>query len=190
MIKANYSDKKLIVDILTASFDKNKSVNYVAKQDKKREKRIKALMDYSFEQCWNYGDVFLSEDRKGTLLTLSSEKKKLSFNSILLDLKLVFKTIGIRRVAKVLKRESLIKAYHPNSFIYLWYIGVLPEYQGKGIGGKMLNDLLQIAKNNPIYLETSTLENLPFYKRYGFKVYGELSFNYKLFLLNIEPNNL
>lgn len=29
MIKANYSDKSLVVDILSESFDSNKSVNYV-----------------------------------------------------------------------------------------------------------------------------------------------------------------
>lgn len=35
MIKANYNDKNLIINILTKSFDSNQSVNYIVKQDKK-----------------------------------------------------------------------------------------------------------------------------------------------------------
>ena len=39
MIKAAKSDKHLIVDILTKSFDDNKSVNYIIKQDKNSDAR-------------------------------------------------------------------------------------------------------------------------------------------------------
>jgi hypothetical protein len=60
MIQAAYKDKYLVVDILTKAFDSNKSVNYVVKQDRKREKRIRKLMDYSFELCWESGEVYLS----------------------------------------------------------------------------------------------------------------------------------
>lgn len=34
MRKATYNEKSLIIDILTRSFDKNQSVNYIVKQDK------------------------------------------------------------------------------------------------------------------------------------------------------------
>ena len=36
MRKATSSDKSTILDILTKSFDTNKSVNYVVKQDRRR----------------------------------------------------------------------------------------------------------------------------------------------------------
>lgn len=64
MKKANLEDRKLIVDILTESFDANHSVNYIIKQDSKRKKRIQALMNYSFDVCRAFGDVFLSDDRQ------------------------------------------------------------------------------------------------------------------------------
>ena len=62
MIKAAYSDKNLVVDILTDSFETNQSVNYIVKQDKKRVNRIRSLMDYSFEVCYSFGEVFLSDN--------------------------------------------------------------------------------------------------------------------------------
>ena len=43
MVKARYADKAFIVSILLASFDQNSSVNYIIKQDNKRQERIKGL---------------------------------------------------------------------------------------------------------------------------------------------------
>ena len=48
MVKAIYSDKPLVVDILSKSFNDNKSINYIVKQDGKREERLRKLMEYSF----------------------------------------------------------------------------------------------------------------------------------------------
>ena len=70
MIRAEYTDKNLIVDILTKSFNDNQSVNYVIKQDNGRIDRIKNLMKYSFDMCYSFGDVFLSDDKKGCALIL------------------------------------------------------------------------------------------------------------------------
>ena len=71
MKKAQRNDKALVVDIFTKSFDTNLSVNYIIKQDANREKRIRALMDYSFEMCMAFGDVFLSDEiRRVPLLSI------------------------------------------------------------------------------------------------------------------------
>jgi hypothetical protein len=58
MIKAAYSDRSNIVEILANSFDDNKSVNYIIAQDKKRKQRMKRLMEYSFDVCYLSGKVF------------------------------------------------------------------------------------------------------------------------------------
>ncbi len=89
MRKAELSDKDLIVDILTRSFETNQSVNYIVKQDKQRLDRIAVLMDYSFEVCYMYGDVFLSDDKKACALVTYPDKKKTTLKSVLLDVKLI-----------------------------------------------------------------------------------------------------
>lgn len=68
---------------------------------------------------------------------------------------------------------------------YLWFIGVDPEYQNTGIGTQLLHDVIAYSrqKNRPVYLETSTLKNLPWYKKVGFQIYQELDLTYKLFFL-------
>ncbi|MGV3685054.1 MAG: GNAT family N-acetyltransferase [Daejeonella sp.] len=186
MKKAAYGDKVLVKNILSKSFDKNQSVNYIAQQDELREKRIAALMDYSFEICYNYGDVYLSDDNKACALVLYPDRKKTTFKSILEDIKLLFKCIGLGNIGKAMKRESAIKKIQPNApMYYLWFIGVDPDSQGTGIGTQLMNEVIEDSRvqSRPIYLETSTQRNLPWYKKFGFDVYNDLDLSYKLYFL-------
>jgi hypothetical protein len=191
MVKAKQTDKNLVVDILTKSFENNQSVNYIAKQDEKRLTRIRSLMDYSFEICYKFGDVFLSEDRKACALVLYPDKKKTTFKSILLDIKLILFCIGVENIKKALTRESKIKQLQPKELMYyLWFVGVDTEHQNEGIGSVFLNEIIEDSEHTkrPIYLETSTLKNLPWYKKFGFEIYNELDLSYKLFFLKRELN--
>lgn len=193
MKKARYTDKGLVVDILTRSFDANQSVNYIIKQDKKRIKRISALMDYSFEVCYMFGNVFLSNDEKACALVLYPDRKKTTFRSILLDAKLIISCVGVKNIRRTLDRETKIKQVQvKDKMYYLWFIGVNPEYQNTGIGTGLLKEVINDSQvlNRPIYLETSTLKNLPWYKSQGFKVYHELDLGYRLFFLNKELNKM
>ncbi len=186
MKKAEYNDKDLIVDILTKSFETNQSVNYIVKQDEKRLERIRALMDYSFEVCYLFGDVFLSDDRKACALVLYPDKKKTTLKSIMLDLKLILSCIGIENIKKALNREAMIKKIQPKeAMYYLWFIGVDPAYQGSGIGSELLKEIIEHSRQTerPIYLETSTLKNLPWYEKFDFDIYHEAELSYKLFFL-------
>ncbi|MDB5274174.1 MAG: family N-acetyltransferase [Chitinophagaceae bacterium] len=185
MVKANFKDKSLIVDILSKSFDSNKSVNFVAKQDAQRLERIRVLMEYSFEICFMFGEVYLSEDKQGCALLLYPEKKKTNLKSIYWDAKLAFNCIGITRIGKVLKREALIKSNHPKTpMCYLWFLGVNPDSQNKGIGSNLIKSVIQksVEEMRDIYLETSTLTNIPWYQKFNFKVTKELDLGYKLFI--------
>lgn len=186
MIKAKYTDKNLVVDILTKSFATNQSVNYIVKQDKNKSKRIRYLMDYSFEVCYLFGDVFLSADKKACALVLYPDKKKTTVKSILLDAKLIFNCVGLQNIKKTLAREALIKKIQPKELMYyLWFIGVDLDFQNLGIGTDLLKDVMKDSdlKKRPIYLETSTLKNLPWYQKYGFQIYQELDLSYRLFFL-------
>lgn len=125
MKKADYKDKNLVVDILAKSFDTNQSVNYIIKQDKKRVQRVHSLMDYSFEVCTAFGDVFISDDNKACALILYPDKKKSTLKSTWLDVKLILQAVGLGNVSKTVKREKLISSIQPKmQMTYLWFIGV------------------------------------------------------------------
>ena len=189
MIKATYKDKDRVVDILAESFDDNQSVNYIVKQDKKRNQRIRKLMAYSFDICYLYGEVFLTNDKSGCALILFPDKKKNNLKSMLLDIKLIVSCIGISNIKKAMKRESKIKELQPKKLMYyLWFIGVDSDKQNKGIGSALIKEVIEDAhsKQRPVYLETSTLKNIPWYEKFGFKIYNELNLGYPLFFMKKE----
>ncbi|MCX2679757.1 GNAT family N-acetyltransferase [Galbibacter sp. EGI 63066] len=184
MIKAVEYDKEQVIEILTSSFDKNQSTNFVIKQDSKREERFRRLIEYSFFMGMEFGDVFMSENKKACAIILYHHKKKTSLKALLWDVKLVFGTIGLKKVFKIMKREALLKTKYPKEkFAHLWYIGVDPKVQSKGIGTELMNAVLQSVKL-PVYLETSTERNLPFYRKFEFEVIDTVDeLGYKLYLL-------
>jgi len=186
MVKATLSDKSLIVDILSRSFESNQSVNYIIPQNASKSLRIRRLMDYSFDVCHTFGQVFLSDDRKACALVLLPDRKRTNFKSVFLDLKLIFSCVGLTNLKKTLGRESKIKQIQPQELMYyLWFIGVDPQYQNGGIGSKLLKEVIGQGTllNRSVFLETSTLKNLPWYNKFGFEVYHELDLGYKLFFL-------
>lgn len=188
MIKAESSDKLLVINILTKSFDNNRSVNYIIKQDKKRGQRLRHLMNYSFNVCNRFGNIFLSDDKKACVLVLFPDKKKFNLQSLWFDLKLI-QGIGLANVLKAMDREALIKKLQPKELLYyLWFIGVNPADQGRGIGSTILTEVILegTSMQRTICLEASTIKNLSWYEKFGFKIYNEIDFGYRLFLLKKE----
>lgn len=147
---------------------------------------MKKLMEYSFDVCHLFGDVYMSDDKRGCALIVMPDKKRTNLKSILLGTKLAFSCLGLINLKKALARESKIKGLHPHRlFYYLWFIGVNPSEQNKGIGSVLLKDIINksISVDRPIYLETSTLKNIPWYEKFGFSVYEKLDFGYDLFCM-------
>jgi GNAT superfamily N-acetyltransferase len=69
-----------------------------------------------------------------------------------------------------------IDKFHPQeSHYYLEYLGVAPEYQGRGFGLTILQYMTAKAdeENTGCYLETASPKNVPLYQHHGFKVFAE-----------------
>lgn len=186
MVNAKRGDKSLVIDILSQAFMENKSVNYVVKQDSKREDRIKDLMAYSFNLCYSFGNVFLSDDKNACALVIFPDQKRTTAKSILWDVTLITGCIGLSGIAKALSREKKIKVLQPKETLYyLWFIGVSPEAQNRGIGSALLKEIVHDAdrSDRTLCLETSTKKNIPWYQKFGFTIYNELDLGYKLYFL-------
>jgi ribosomal protein S18 acetylase RimI-like enzyme len=58
---------------------------------------------------------------------------------------------------------------------YLWFLGVAPAAQGRGVGSALLRaaNARHDAAGLPAYLETGTTRNVALYERHGFKVISE-----------------
>ncbi|GGC42544.1 hypothetical protein GCM10011386_38490 [Parapedobacter defluvii] len=190
MIAATRHDKHLLIDILSRSFADNGSVDYVIRQGRGRTRRIRALMDYSIEVCLRSGKVLLNSERTACALVLYPHRKRTTFGSIRLNIQLVMCAIGITGIGRVLRRESRINRTRPmQKMAYLWFIGVPPDRQGAGTGSSLLQEMLAEADRMglPVYLETSTERNLPWYGRFGFDEYATLDLGYVLHFMRRMP---
>lgn len=190
MIQANLSHRQQMIDILATAFAENKSVNYLLKDDRRKHARVRALMAYSFDVCYTFGELWLSADRQACALLLLPERRKTSLKTLIWDLQLVMRSIGLAGVQRAQQRESRIKKHHPETaYAYLWFVATAPGQQGQGVGTSLMKEILARYDSYqlPLYLETSTLRNLPWYKKLGFEVYKELDFSFPLFMLRREP---
>lgn len=194
MIKAGKAHKEKVIALLAECFDTNKSVNWIVKQDAKREERIRDLMNYSFETCIEAGEIYLTDDEKGVVICSMSDNKLPFLEEALLTAKFVLQVTGVDGIAKALRRERYVTSFHPqdHEFIYLWFIAVDKSMQGQGVGSKIIEEVIDKSNQEdlPIYLETSTERNLRFYNKHGFAVYHvseEEMFGFKLYFLRRLP---
>ncbi len=190
---ATLNDKKTVVDILYSAFVDIKipnSINFIVKQDKKRNKRLKHLMMYLFNIALYFGEIVISDDNKACIILLFPHQKKTTFKTITWDIKLAIKTIGFKNILNVLKRERELKKNHLKTpHIHPIIMGVKKEYQGKGCGPRLINKAFNHYTNNklPIIIETTDPSNLKLYKKFGFNIIKETkSLNYPLFFLKKE----
>jgi ribosomal protein S18 acetylase RimI-like enzyme len=90
---------------------------------------------------------------------------------------LIEETVVPRRRADVLAIVEKMGAHHPTEpHWYLPLIGIDPRHQGRGLGSMLLAPTLAACDRDgtAAYLETSNPSNVPFYKRHGFEVRGEI----------------
>lgn len=76
-----------------------------------------------------------------------------------------------------LRDDRAMRDVHPvQPHVYLWFIGVDPGAQGRGIGRVLLAELHAEADAHdlPTYLETATPSNVGYYERDGYAVVGEI----------------
>ncbi len=79
---------------------------------------------------------------------------------------------------RALRSQLQVESAHPKTpkHWYLGYLGTRHAHQGKGIGGKLLDEVLGDADRDhlPAYLESSCERNLTLYRRKGFEVVEEI----------------
>ncbi|WP_288443111.1 GNAT family N-acetyltransferase [uncultured Chryseobacterium sp.] len=173
--------------ILSGAFYNNKSVNYILKM-KNEKVLISKLMDYSIAKAKLYGEVWLNDLNNACCILLDPTQTKKNFlYSLWLDILLIKNVVGLHNLKKVIYKEKITQMHLPQNidYIHLWFIGVDVNSQGNGIGSAFMNEIINYysGKKQAICLETSTIINLPFYEKFGFKIYHEEDFGFRFYFL-------
>jgi ribosomal protein S18 acetylase RimI-like enzyme len=79
---------------------------------------------------------------------------------------------------RVLELIGLMDSRHPHQpHEYLWFLGVVPAAQGRGLGSALLTPVLERADEAgcPAYLEATSPRNGALYERHGFRAGAALA---------------
>jgi ribosomal protein S18 acetylase RimI-like enzyme len=123
-------------------------------------------------------EVYTDPDRKAGALWAPPGKWRMSVGVQLRLGPAMVRIVGLKRLPLILKGLAMMDKHHPDDRPH-WYLGILgtdPEYQGKGLGSAVMQPVLERCDNEGVgaYLESSKEANIPFYRRHGFEVTGQV----------------
>lgn len=168
-------DFERTIDVMARAFDDDPVMNYLAKQDERRSRRIRLLMQVALTNLtFPYGETYVAEGFEGAMFWNPPGGRP---HGLLNDLKLtpaMIRIAGIGGLPRAIGALDLMEKKHPQAppHYYLLAIGVDPPYQGQGIGTQLMAPILARcdAEGVPAYLESSKERNVALYERNGFKV--------------------
>jgi len=177
LIEGNKSHKKLVVEILVSAFidlKEDNSINFIVGFDANRIKKMEVLMGFLFERSILFGEVYITENKKSCLLVSHSKKERVSLKTIFLEIELLFKVIGFKKVFKVLKRQRVVKQYYPTEEDYIKPVimGSLKEAYGSGSAARLVIAIMNKYKKNkkPVIVDTTASYNIRLYQKFGFRI--------------------
>jgi GNAT superfamily N-acetyltransferase len=141
----------------------------------KREAMLR-YMDYSMVEAEIFGELFIpTEHQFGTSVWAKPLSKELENDKKLKKQLFLTDHMGASSLKVYTEitdfMSSKIVDWLPADSWYLSIIGILPEFQGRGLGADLINAVLAKtdALGAPTYLETFTPRNMSFYKRLGYR---------------------
>jgi GNAT superfamily N-acetyltransferase len=127
-----------------------------------------------------HNEVYTADGHPGAAYWDPPNRWKTSLLGVLRMSPTLLRGVGVRRSQKALQglsRMEKVHAQQPEHY-YLAVLGTRPDRQGEGIGAALMAPVLERcdAEGLGAYLESSKESNIPFYRRHGFEVVGEVAF--------------
>ncbi|HVE68616.1 MAG TPA: GNAT family N-acetyltransferase [Solirubrobacteraceae bacterium] len=176
--RARQDELPRVARLLAAAFYDDPVGGWVYRDDGRRLARLEALFALSHRRVWQrHDEVWVTEHDAGAAVWMPPGTAKTGTWE---DLRLMPPTIRSagRDSVRLLRLLSAFDKKHPHEreHWYLPFVGVTPEYQGRGFGAALLRRVLDRcdADGTPAYLEASAPRNRALYERHGFVVREEI----------------
>lgn len=185
LYKIQKKDIETASQVLGKAFHEDPAWIYVIPDVNERREKLPAVFEYSIRYSLKYGEVYApTENLEGIAVWIphTTVEKSIwrTFRSGAFRAALKMGSKIGKRVEKLFDQIDQDRREHmqDRSYVYLQAIGVLPEFQGQGFGGRLLKPMFTMAdiEGILIYLETETEENMQIYTKYGFQTLKEVKF--------------
>ncbi|MGI8663771.1 MAG: GNAT family N-acetyltransferase [Acidimicrobiales bacterium] len=176
--EAEKTDVRAVADALTLAFADDPLMGYMLPRAAKRPKQMTSFFRNDIRRALSKGIVYTTraDEIAGGAIWISPGRWKTGGVELIGQVPVLL-AFGrdTRRALDVLGRVEKIHPKEPH-----WYLAVLgtrPAQQGHGIGSALMHPVLDLCDKDGIaaYLESSKEANIPFYRRHGFEVTGEVA---------------
>jgi len=181
VLELNPSEVAPASQTLTRAFFNYPDLSYYFPDLKKRPAQLYWLLHCGVVQADRVGKVFKTEDSSGIMAVQLPGSRQLNFWDQLMSG--VFKAPFIMNRASfdrmrfceayTLEKHHQVMASIPH--YYVWYLGVEPGTQGKGVGSTLIRHVQALAgrSKHPVYLETHLPSTVAYYQHLGFSKMAE-----------------
>jgi GNAT superfamily N-acetyltransferase len=174
--KATPDDVTRLADALARAFDGDPPMQWFLPNAESRVERARNLFDLMLtrvhlERDWCY----TTEDVVGGALWVPPGNWRLGIVQQLTLLPGMLRVFG-RGLARAQRGLAVMEEGHPRiAHYYLDSLGVVPEWQGRGIGSALMEPVLQRCdiERMPAYLNAGSARSRDLYLRHGFEVSEE-----------------
>ena len=136
------------------------------------------------------GEVYISQNEQACILLKIRKNEKFNLKTILQDIRLVLKCIGIERIYSVIKRQRIVKRNYPKEHhIRPMIIGSKSESKGNGSAARLMLEVINKYKNNklPVIIDASSEHNARLYQKLGFKTIKiETDLGFPIYILRLN----
>ncbi|MBD2534333.1 GNAT family N-acetyltransferase [Nostoc flagelliforme FACHB-838] len=182
IVKLKQSDFAIASNYLAAAFSQDPLMAHFLPEDEDaKQTALKQLSQTLLNYAQIYSHIYTTADYpKGVAIWLPPDASKVTLPQLwqiaasgLITLPLYMRWNRIADFVSFISIEiQLHEKLSPEPHWYLAMLGVSPEWQSQGIGGKLIQPVLEATDRTktPCYLETSTAAAVRFYQRHGFEI--------------------
>ncbi|MCI0712983.1 MAG: GNAT family N-acetyltransferase [Chloroflexi bacterium] len=176
IVSMRLEDAESVGHVLADAFQGEPNFTYMLSDDEKRRNVLPWFLTVAVKAGHIYGEVYTTPDLQGAAGWLSPGKE-LGLTEMLRTglIKMPF-MFGWSAFMRSMRLNSQLEKIQQNMVgdrrWYLMVLGVAPSAQGKGLGGALMQPVLERADaaGIPCYLETFSERNVSFYQKHGFTV--------------------
>lgn len=165
----------ILAAVLADAFDTDPFMRYLVPDGGRYHERLTALFVIELKTMIRLGATWVDDHESGpagVAVWAPPDRWRQRRRDALRNTVPALRIFG-RSVRRVVSTLNATEKAHPRvpAHWYLGTIGTATSHQGRGVGGRLLRAVLDRcdAEQIPAYLETSKVENRPYYERFGFE---------------------
>jgi ribosomal protein S18 acetylase RimI-like enzyme len=177
--KASAEDAPRLADALARAFQDDPGWSHLLPDPSDRTRRLRLFFETELSGiALAQGLVWTTEEVVGAAVWAPPEGWRVPITATIRETPPMVRVFG-RHLPLALRSRLRMEGRHPRKppHWYLAFMGVAPEWQGRGLGTALMQPALEIldAAGTPAYLESSTPRSRALYQRNGFEVTGEFN---------------